>query len=251
MFNLKKLEANKNKAQINIQKSSFYQFAYNDLIDRMNPIDRDFKQILVISPIDDFAINSLLKEKYSNASLTIKKISDNLPDNKFDLIILPMCIHWVNDIQNFLQRVYKLLHKNGIVICNFPGGGSLRKLRIKLMEAEASALKGHTPHISPFIQFDQVTSLLQQASFAENIIDMEKLELEHDSALDLMQALQNIGESNVLDGNVSYSITKKMYRELRQKTNELFKDQINLITFISSPTKNTIKLKEKYYAQNL
>lgn len=249
MFNLKKLEANKNKSQINIQNSSFYQFAYEDLIDRMNPIERDFKEILVISTVDESSINSLLRIKYPDASLTAKKITDKFPDNKFDLIVLPMCIHWIKDIQNFLQAMYKLLQTNGLLICNFPGGGSLRKLRIKLMEAESVAAMPHTPHISPFIQFDQVTNLLQQAGFRENIIDMEKLELEHDSALDLMQSLKNIGDSNVLEGNSYYSITKRMHQELAQKNNEPFNDQINLITFLSSQAKNTIKLKSEYYSQ--
>ena len=89
--------------------------------------------------------------------------------------------------------------------------------------------------------------LLQQAGFAENIIDMETLELEHDSALDLMKMLQNIGESNALQCSISYSINKKMYEELKQPAEKLFTDQINLITFVSTPTKSSIKLKSKYF----
>jgi SAM-dependent methyltransferase len=247
MFDLKKLEQKKEKSKQQIQDSSFFRFINNDLIDRIQPINRDFKEILIIKPSIESLLSSPLKKQYPNHNLTITHQYTNLPKNKFDLIIFPMGLHWVSDVQSFLHTAHQSLQKDGILVSNFPGGGSLNKLRYKLIEVESTNSKAHTPHISPFIQFEQVVPLLQQAGFAENIIDMETLELEHDSALDLMKMLQNIGESNALQCSISYSINKKMYEELKQPAEKLFTDQINLITFVSTPTKSSIKLKSKYF----
>jgi NADH dehydrogenase [ubiquinone] 1 alpha subcomplex assembly factor 5 len=247
MFDLKKLERNKKKYQQKIQDSSFFQFINNDLIDRIQPIDRDFKEILIIQPSIERLLTLPLKEKYPNHNLSITHQYTNLQKNKFDLIIFPMGLHWVSDVQGFLHNTHQALQKDGILVSNFPGGGSLNKLRYKLIEIESINSKPHTPHISPFIQFEQVVPLLQQARFVENIIDMEKLELEYDSALDLMKTLKIIGESNALQSSIPYSINKKMYQELKNSTEKLFTDQINLITFVSSPTKSSIKLKSEHF----
>ena len=75
---------------------------------------------------------------------------------------------------------------------------------------------------------------------------MEPLELEYNSPLNLMKAIKNHGEANILKGKVGYSISKKMYLGLKEQTKIPFSDYINLITFIASPKKNTIKLKPKY-----
>ncbi len=247
MFDLKKLTTKKEKSKLQIQNSSFFKFVTQDLIDRMQPIDRDFKEILILKPPIENLLIKLLNKKYPNHNLTVANTYTKLAANKFDLIIFPMGLHWVSDIQNFLSIIHQSLKQDGLLISNFPGGGSLNKLRYKLIELESTNAKAHTPHISPFIQFEQVVPLLQQAGFIENIIDMEKLELEHDSPLTLMKALQNIGESNSLQSGISYSITKKIYQELAKSDEKFFTDQINLITFISSPTKNSLKLRSEHF----
>ena len=247
MFDFKKLEQNRKKSRNAIQNSPFYQFIHNDIIDRLEPIDKVFNDILIINPVIENILTLPLKEKFPHHNLTISEIHAEFPAGKFDLIIFPMGLHWVSNIQDFLYKLRTSLQKNGILICNFPGGGSLKQLRYKLMELESVNNRVHVPHISPFIQFEQTTPLLQQAGFAENIIDMEPLELEYNSPLALMKALQSVGESNALECKISYSITKKMYKALQQQNDTMFQDQINLITLVSSPAKNSIQLKSEHF----
>lgn len=247
MFDLEKLQKNKRKSLKHIENSSFYQFVHNDLIDRLAPIDNNFKNILVINSSDICFITPMLKTKYPSAEISTQTISEPIIKNKFDLIIIPMSLHWISDIQLFLKNIRESLKANGILMCNFPGEGSLRKLRIKIMEAESLTLQNHSPHISPFIQFEQITPLMQQAGFIENIIDIEKLDLENKSPLKLMQSIKNIGESNALILSHHYSINKKMYKLLQQESSKPFIDHINFITLLASPTKNSIKLKNEYF----
>ncbi len=240
MFDQERLEQNRIKSVNAVHESHFYQFLHEDLMDRLDPIDKDFQEILLIDPpIKQILIDQLTEHKPHIISTA--QIADQ-PHNKYDLIIFPFGFHWLSDVQAFLSSAHKILKPDGVFICNFPSGGSLNNLRRKLLELETLHTNTHAPHISPFIQFEHVTPLLQQAGFAENIIDMEQLELEYESPLALMHAIKNTGEANALASAPSYSINHDMYKEL-QNNNEPFTDHINLVTFLSSPTKNSIKLK--------
>ena len=192
-----------------------------------------------------------MKNRYYNCSIisqNIFQVENSIVINQqnFDLILFPFGLHWIADIQHFLRQIYNILAKDGVFICNFAGGGSLSNLRLKLIETESKYSNNHYPHISPFIQFQHAAPLLQQAGFNENIIDLETIELEYDSPLKLMKALKNCGESNVME-NISHSITKNMYQELKKKEVGNFIDIVNLITCVSTPTKQSIKLFEKRF----
>ena len=244
MFDLEKLEKNREKSINVIQASSFHKFIHEDIIDRLDPLDKTFDEILIIKPAIEEIITEHLEVVSKNSNIQyVSNLDKELPKNKFDLIIFPLGFHWINDVKSFLNQIKLILKDNGIFICSFPGGGSLINLRKKLIELEISNKIAHAAHISPFIQFEHITPLLQQSGFIETIIDMESLELEHNSALDLMKAIKNHGEANILKASAGYSITKKMYLDLQDAAEEPFSDHINLITFIAAPKKNTIKLK--------
>lgn len=247
MFDLHKLTLNKKKSVQFVQNSPLIRFIHEDLIERLLPIDRVFQNILLINPPIENILSVALQQKYPNHKLTVVDSYTKIPSNKFDLVIFPMGLHWVNDIQIFLKTICQSLQAGGVFMANFFGGGSLQKLRYKLMELEAVNGMAHAPHISPFIRFEQLVPLLQQAGFSENVIDHEILNIEQDSALGFMKMLQNIGESNVLMRGISYSINKNMYEELKHKQQGGFHDHINLITFLSSPSQKSIKLKSEHF----
>ena len=249
MFDLEKLERNRNKSIDVIQASSFYKFIHEDIIDRLEPLDKTFDEILIIKPAIEEIITEHLEAISKNSNIQyVDNLNQELPKSKFDLIIFPLGFHWINDVQAFLNQIKLILKNSGIFICSFSGGGSLRNLRRKLIELEILYKNAHTAHISPFIQFEHITPLLQQSGFIENIIDIEALELEYNCPLDLMKSIKNHGEANILKPGAKYSITKKMYFDLQKATKDPFSDYINLITFIAALKKNTIKLKSGDFA---
>lgn len=241
MFDLDKLFLKKNRARNNIANSEICNFIKNDLISRLELIDKKFSQILLIYYFEDHDFLAKLNNLYPGAQITIES-KFSIPKQEFDLIIFPMGLHWISDIQEFLSNIRASLKDNGIIVANFAGGGTLQKLRHKLIEAEALCNMPHTPHISPFIRFEQMTPLLQQAGFLENIIDSEELKIEYDSALQLMKFLQKLGESNSLKCSNGQFISKKIYQIIKKPEKDKFIDSINLISFISSPTRGTIKI---------
>lgn len=239
MFDSRKLSVNKARAKNALKNSDFFQFTHQDLIERLSLIDKRFEKVLIIKPAVEELLTKPLKKANPNCTIeTTEELDSN--DAKFDLIIFPFGLHWINDVQNFLSYTKHALSKDGLFICNFPGGGTLQNLRRLLVELELKHNSSHAPHISPFIRFEQMTPLLQQAGFVENIIDHQNIEIEAPSALQLMKALQNIGESNAIQNKISYSINKQMLLEL-QNNSSSFIDYINLITFIATPTKGSIQ----------
>ncbi|MFP3011696.1 MAG: methyltransferase domain-containing protein [Rickettsia sp.] len=234
--------------------------AANDIISRLGMIDKDFSDILEISAKCGY-LTKLLKTTYRNADITATDMSPLLLDtfkhthklliddedlefspNSFDLIIYSLGLHWINEVQSFLSNIRTFLKPDGIFIGNFVGGNSLKNLRKSLIDAETASGFKHSPHISPFIHFDHVLMLLSQAGFAEVIVDYENIELKFDNPLALMREVKNIGESNSLNASHNYAISKKMFSLLQNYTNG-FEDNINLISFIASPNKNSIRLK--------
>jgi SAM-dependent methyltransferase len=254
MFNLKKLKLSGIRHSESIKDAKFYSFLIEDIIDRLEPIDKFFTNILIIDNNLKFFFPEL-QNKFDQTSNIYRwqyldGFDDNLQNLEFDLIIFPYALHWVTDVQQLLASLREMLKLDGILICNFVGGGSLQKLRRTLIKLEMEYNRFHVPHISPFIQFEHVTPLLIQAGFIETIIDMEPLELEYKSPLALMKAIQNLGQSNAL-ANTGYSITKEMYNTLKEEQSESFIDHLNLITFVTSKVKRSIKLKSKYFSPTI
>lgn len=249
MFNQNLINLRKKKFKPIIEDSDFFRFVMGDLIERLLPINRHFYKILVITDnFEDFFI-SKLKKLYDGPLITLSGFEASLPKQvKFDLIIFPYAMHRVSEVQFFLKNISEILEKNGLFIANFAGSGSLLELRRLLIEIELKIGAPHRPHIFPFITLEQMTALLQQAGFNENIIDLESINIEQDSVIGLMKTIKKLGEGNALQAPATYSINKKIYRTLLEITKEKFTDRINIISFLSSPDKQSLKLhKEHFY----
>ncbi len=239
MFDQKALEKNKYRAADNIVNSDFFNFIHLDLIDRAAIVHGQFNKKLLISY---FPKECLVKYNFTDCDI-VKPNELHLITNKyFDIIYFPFGLHFVNDITNFLVNVKSYLCKKGVLIGNFAGFGSLIKLKNILLKAEEQSGNHHFPHIAPFLKFEDVSRLLQSLGFIENIIDYENLILEHKSPISLMKWLKNMGESNIISNRQHYSINKKLYKLLNSFDEELFEEQIKLITFVSSPIKGSIGL---------
>lgn len=243
MFNEQALIRNKAAAELQIQESEVFGFIYQDLINRLQIIDKDFAATLVISTGDKVFWHRLVACQVS--SNIDWSIFNQIPKGakQYDLICFPFGLHWIADVPDFFRQVKFLLKPDGIFIGNFPAGGSLSKLRKAIFTAEDNASNRHFPHILPFIRFDDITLLFQQAGFMDNVTDLQLLELEYKSPLALMKAIKALGEANIMNHRSNYALSKAAYRYLDGLVIGNFQDQLNVAGFTVSPTKNAIKLK--------
>lgn len=252
MFN-KKLLARNRLCQNSIKpgKSEFIKFIIDDQLDRLLQINRQFKNILLINPLLCDYLTDNLKASYGSTHIISIELDDIATIDKtgFDLIIMPFFLNWVDDVQKLLTIILSTIDEDGVFAANFPGERSLHNLRMKLFELESECIKTHTPHIIPFITLKQVPALLSHAGFSEVITDMEEIELERSNILSFMKMLKELGQSNAMHDCVKYSINKTMYKKLKlEENNTPFVDKVNLISFIASKKKNSIKLSQDYYA---
>ncbi len=243
LFNRNLVFSRKEKLSENIKESEILKYISENLTERVSSIEGNFQNIANISNYMPFA-EEYLRKSYPDSSIKNIKDERNIKDlnQKFDLIVYCYGLHWINDVVGFLEKIYGLLSEKGLFICNFAGGDSLKNLRNFFIESESKDSSRHFPHISPFIKFEQITELVKRAGFNEIVADYEYIELEYPSPMALATAIKNIGESNALVNIDNYQISKKVLSDLK-KSDEIFYDKINLVSFVASKNRGSLKVK--------
>jgi len=117
---------------------------------------------------------------------------------RFDLVMSAMSLHWVNDLPGTLIQIARILKPDGLFLVAMLGGATLWQLRQALAAAESQIEGGLSPRVSPFADLRDAAGLLQRAGFALPVADGETIEVEYDTALDLMRELRAMGESNLV-----------------------------------------------------
>jgi NADH dehydrogenase [ubiquinone] 1 alpha subcomplex assembly factor 5 len=116
----------------------------------------------------------------------------------FDLVVSAGSLHWVNDLPGCLLQIRQILKPDGFFIATLIGGDSLQQLRSCLLQAEADILGGARQRVSPMIDVRDAGALLQRASFAMPVAEVDHLTVSYASPLALLQELRAMGESNAL-----------------------------------------------------
>ena len=117
---------------------------------------------------------------------------------RFDLVVSAMSLHWVNDLPGTLIQIARILKPDGLFLGAMLGGATLWQLRQALAAAESEIEDGLSPRVSPFADLSDAAGLLQRAGFALPVADSETIDVEYDSALELMRELSAMGEGNLV-----------------------------------------------------
>ena len=117
---------------------------------------------------------------------------------RFDLVLSAMSLHWVNDLPGALIQIARILRPDGLFLGAMLGGATLWQLRQALAAAESEIEDGLSPRVSPFADLRDAAGLLQRAGFALPVADSETIDVEYDSALELMRELSAMGEGNLV-----------------------------------------------------
>lgn len=90
----------------------------------------------------------------------------------------------------------KCLKPDGVFIAAMFGGDTLYELRSALQLAELERKGGLSPHISPFVQIQDIGSLLNRAGFKMLTIDTDQMVIAYPSMFELMFDLKGMAENN-------------------------------------------------------
>lgn len=186
------------------------------LLDRLLDIKRDFKTVLEIG-YPALAENREMQQEKSVETL----ISADLPypedpeqrqrhsvfldeeylpfgAQQFDLILVNLTYHHVNDLPGALLQAKRALKPDGLLLATMFGGQTLWQLRHSFMQAELALIEGVMPHIIPMADIKDIGGLLQRAGFALPVVDRDVITVYYRSPLKLLDDLRGMGQSNIL-----------------------------------------------------
>ena len=184
------------------------------LLDRLADVQREFRRVLVLgAPLgrveaalagrwggDLLVASDQVPAMLSGRGLRVAADPEALPfaQDRFDLILSPMVLHWVNDLPGTLIQLRHCLAPDGLLLAGLPGGETLAELRQCLTQAELECEGGASPRVSPFADVRDAGSLLQRAGFALPVVDVDRITVSYADPLRLLRELGAMGEGNAL-----------------------------------------------------
>ena len=184
------------------------------LVERLGDIRRDFRRVLVLGAsqgllegalaarpgVELLVVADATAGMMPGSGLPVLADAEALPfgPNRFDLVVSPMILHWVNDLPGTLVQLRRCLAPDGLLLLVMPGGESLFELRQALIRAELQCEGGASPRVSPFADVRDAGSLLQRAGFALPVVDVDRIRVSYADPLRLLRELGRMGEANAL-----------------------------------------------------
>lgn len=158
----------------------------------------------------DLALGMLKKTRLVNASLAnrIKQVFgqaqqyflsadiEQLPlvDASVDMIFSNLAIQWCNDLDAAFVGMHRVLRTDGLLTFSTLGPDTLKELRA------ASKTGGDRVSVSRFFDMHDIGDALVRAGFSAPVLDVERVVLTYDNAIDVMRDLKAIGAHNAADG---------------------------------------------------
>ncbi|TKR94940.1 hypothetical protein L596_009166 [Steinernema carpocapsae] len=133
---------------------------------------------------------------------TLRVIADEelvpFRESSIDLIISSLSGHWINDLPGWFSRCLKVLRPDCVMIGAMFAGDTLFELRVALQLAEMERLGGVGAHISPFVQPQDIGSLMNRAGFDMITLDTDEIERRLNAylRLDIRTCLRSSTTSN-------------------------------------------------------
>jgi malonyl-CoA O-methyltransferase len=158
----------------------------------------------------DLALGMLRKTQSVNASLAnrIKRVFgqaqqnllcadiEQLPlaDASVDMIFSNLAIQWCNDLDAAFAGMHRVLRTDGLLTFSTLGPDTLKELRA------ASKTDAARVSVSRFFDMHDIGDALVRAGFSAPVLDVERVVLTYENAIDVMRDLKAIGAHNAADG---------------------------------------------------
>ncbi|KAF9580662.1 hypothetical protein BGW38_002602 [Lunasporangiospora selenospora] len=205
----------KDRAASNVEESRLVDYVKDEVafrvVDRLLDIKREFNEVVelgsgcghVAKHIDSDMMNKLImcdmSEKMLDRDRDVeyevpveRRVVDEerLPfeENSLDAVISSLSMHWINDLPGAMIQVQRSLKPDGVFIAGL----------FALQLAELDREGGISPRISPMADSRDLGALLSRAGFTLTTVDVDEVTVNYPSAIELMQDLRAMGESNAV-----------------------------------------------------
>lgn len=195
------------------------------LVDRLADIKRtDFATALWVSPVPPPDLGKKISELKQTDTLTVGDI-DYFPHQpqSYDLIIVCGLLDSVNDLPGALIQIRQSLRPDGVFLCAFAGGETLRELRECTALSESEILGGVSPRVHPMVDLITWAGLLQRAGFALPVADSDIEIVRYQRLNTLLGDLKSAGGLRLLGKN-GKNVGKTFWPKVQTTYQERFGD---------------------------
>ncbi|KAF9435705.1 hypothetical protein BGZ76_005696 [Entomortierella beljakovae] len=224
-------QAQKERAASNVELSRQVDYVKDEVafrvVDRLLDIKRSFNEVVelgsgcghIAKHVDSDMMKKLIMCDMSESMLNRDKDieyevpierrvvdEENLPfpENSLDCVVSSLSMHWINDLPGAMIQIQRSLKPDGVFIAGLFGGDTLYELRTSLQLAELDREGGISPRVSPMADSRDLGSLLSRAGFTLTTVDVDEVTVNYPSAIELMEDLRAMGESNAIINRRGY-----------------------------------------------
>jgi SAM-dependent methyltransferase len=204
-----------------------------DLGDRLGAVLREYAVAVDLGTPSDALRSALagatsIERLYRVAASDADVVADEeaLPfgDGSLDLVVSALALQFVNDLPGALVQIRRALKPDGLFLAALLGGDTLTELRQSFAAAEAAIEGGVSPRVAPFADVREMGALLQRASFALPVTDVERLTVRYSSPFILMGELRRMGATNVMMERRRALLRRDTLKRMAQIYAERFSD---------------------------
>lgn len=143
---------------------------------------------------------------------------------RFDLVVSPLTLHWVNDLPGALVQIRRVLKPDGLFLGALFGAGTLAELREVMSEAETELTGGLSPRLSPLPGLRDMAGLLQRAGFALPVVDRDTVTVRYKTPEAMLRDLKGMGERAAFVRGVSRPLPRRVLARAMDLYKERFSD---------------------------
>ena len=216
------------------QHSALFDDCAEQIKERLSEVKREFPQTLDLSPFpflgkpaapsepsDSLPLEGRVREGGAQHE-TPSGTSPPIPPQSLNLIVSNLVLHWVNDVPGALTQIRTALKPEGLFIASLIGGQSLQELRACLLEAELAITGGVSPRLSPMIDLQTASQLMQRAGFKLPVADKETVTLIYPDMFALMRDLRGMGQTNAHTQRLRHPTRRAVFFEAAKLYYERF-----------------------------
>jgi NADH dehydrogenase [ubiquinone] 1 alpha subcomplex assembly factor 5 len=187
-----------------------YERAFDDCLDRLGLIRRDFRSALLIGCPDaewparlgEFAEEVVAFDPgpcFAEAAGGAPIVEDRFDSEpgRYDLCVATATLDTVNDLPQALARIRASLADDALILGALAGGDTLPQLRLAMRAADQ--VQGFAvPHVHPRVEAPALATLLRAAGFANPVVDVDRIPVSYEALARLIRDLRAMGATNVL-----------------------------------------------------
>lgn len=183
---------------------------FEDSLDRLSMIRRQFERALLIGCVDPgwparlshYAAAVDVRDPgrlFSQAAKGHPIVEDDWAPKPetYDLVLAVGTLDTVNDLPRALLTTRFGMRPDGLLIGAMPGGNTLPRLRNAMRAADAVTGTA-SPHVHPRIEAGALAPLIEKAGFANPVVDVDRITVNYSGFRKLVEDLRRMGATNIL-----------------------------------------------------